>query len=130
MPYVKDQKTVVQYYQAADLYLHGAKIDTFPNVILEAMACGLPVVATDVGGISEQIIVNETGYLCKAGDAFEMAEHASQIIDDIELQKRLSECAVKTINNKYTLKKQVMAYLDLYEHALNKKVESPNTMAA
>ena len=43
------------YYRAADICLHAAKVDTFPNTIIEALACGTPVVATAVGGIPEQI---------------------------------------------------------------------------
>ncbi len=123
IPYVKDTKIVAQYYQAADLYLHGAKIDTFPNVILEAMACGLPVIATDVGGINEQIIVNQTGYLSPPANPFAMAHYANLIINDQALQKRLSQHAVQTIIKKYTLKQQVNAYVDLYQ----KKRDTKNT---
>lgn len=55
VPYQKDTTVVAAYYQAADIYLHAAKADTFPNTILEALACGTPVVATSVGGIPEQV---------------------------------------------------------------------------
>ncbi len=50
-----DPRTVARYYQAADVYLHSARADTFPSSILEALACGTPVVATAVGGIPEQV---------------------------------------------------------------------------
>ena len=46
---------VANYFQAADLYVHAAKADTFPNAVLEALCCGTPVIATAVGGIPEQI---------------------------------------------------------------------------
>ncbi|HEX3035116.1 MAG TPA: glycosyltransferase [Thermodesulfobacteriota bacterium] len=55
IPYQKDSKIVASYYQAADVYTHAAKADTFPNAVLEAMACGVPIAATAVGGITEQI---------------------------------------------------------------------------
>ena len=51
----KSAQTVAQYYQAADVYLHAATADTFPRAVLEALACGTPVVATGVGGIPEQV---------------------------------------------------------------------------
>src|SRR5690606_33473914 len=53
--YQSEPRIVACFYQAADLYLHAAKADTFPTTILEALACGLPVVATAVGGIPEQV---------------------------------------------------------------------------
>src|SRR5208282_1198124 len=66
LPY---RDSVVECYQAADVYLHAARADTFPTVILEALACGTRVVATAVGGIAEQIIEGKTGFLVPAGDA-------------------------------------------------------------
>jgi len=50
VPHTLDQRRVADYYRAADLYLHAARAETFPNTILEAMACGTPVIATAVGG--------------------------------------------------------------------------------
>ena len=65
------------YYQAADVYLHAARADTFPNVVLEAMACGTPVVATAVGGIPEQVEHGVSGFLVPPGDSSGMAERES-----------------------------------------------------
>lgn len=55
VPYQKDPNVVAHYYQAADVYVHAARADTFPNTVLEALACGTPVVASAVGGILEQV---------------------------------------------------------------------------
>src|SRR5262249_17502046 len=55
VPHLNNPSEVATYYQAADLYLHAATADTFPRAVLEALACGTPVVATNVGGIPEQI---------------------------------------------------------------------------
>jgi glycosyltransferase involved in cell wall biosynthesis len=55
VPYQQDTEIVARYYQAGDIYLHAARADTFPNTVLEALACGTPVVATAVGGIPEQV---------------------------------------------------------------------------
>ncbi len=46
---------VAKYYQAADLYIHAARADTFPTTVLEALASGRPVIASAVGGILEQV---------------------------------------------------------------------------
>lgn len=53
--WLQEKQKVAIVYQASDLYLHPTKADTYPNVILEAMSCGTPVIASDVGGIPEQI---------------------------------------------------------------------------
>lgn len=55
IPFERDRNRVITYFQASDVYVHAAKADNFPFVILEALACGLPVVATGVGGIPEQV---------------------------------------------------------------------------
>ena len=54
-PYERDVSRVAGYYRASDVYLHPARADTFPTAVLESLACGVPVVATDVGGIPEQV---------------------------------------------------------------------------
>lgn len=53
---VPDDREFARWYQAADAYVHPALADTFPLVVLEAQACGTPVIATAVGGIPEQVV--------------------------------------------------------------------------
>lgn len=55
VPRELDPHAVARYYQAADVYVHAARADTFPTSVIEALACGTPVVATAVGGIPEQV---------------------------------------------------------------------------
>jgi colanic acid/amylovoran biosynthesis glycosyltransferase len=64
-------------------------MDNLPTVITEAMATGLPVVSTDVGGIPEMVVQNETGFLVQAGDAVALACAIEKVIDDRLLAQRL-----------------------------------------
>jgi glycosyltransferase involved in cell wall biosynthesis len=119
VPYQTDLSAVVRYYQAADVYLHAAHADTFPNVVLEALACGTPVIATAVGGISEQVDDGETGYLVPEGDSAAMSDHIVQLCLDPKLRLRMSAAALDVARRRFDLEDMVTAYLDLYSHALD-----------
>ena len=130
--YQEDPKVVARYYQAADLYLHAAKADNFPNTVLEALACGKPVVATAVGGIPEQLKglqslggrmpqlnrygMNEaTGVLVPPGDAGAMAASIEQLLNDTSLCRSMGENAARDAQERFDLQRQVNDYLEWYE---------------
>jgi glycosyltransferase involved in cell wall biosynthesis len=115
VPYQSDPVAVAPYYQAADVYVHAAKADTFPNTILEAMACGTPVVATSVGGIPEQIKDGQTGYLTPAGDAQALASRIIELLSDDTHRKNMSLKAAEDARRRFDLQSQVDLYLEWYE---------------
>lgn len=116
--YQNDTGTVAEYYRAADIYVHAARADTFPNTVLEALACGTPVVATAVGGIPDQIEDGVTGFLVSRGDASHMAERIERLLHDTELQKRMGLCAAESARHRFDLNRQVDAYLEWYYEIL------------
>ena len=118
IPYQSDPEQVARYYQASDLYLHAARAETFPNTILEAMACGLPVVATSVGGIPEQIIEGKTGFLTPPGDPEEMARKILALIHDDGIREEMGKTGFKSVQEKFSLRKQVNEYLGWYRSIL------------
>jgi len=127
VPYQQDPKIVASYYQAADLYLHAAKVDTFPNVVLEALACGTPVVATAVGGIPEQVksltIYDKeqaTGILVNQGDATALADGIEHLIRDETFTLLLAENAIKDTRQRFDLKIQVNQYLNWYQEIIGR----------
>jgi glycosyltransferase involved in cell wall biosynthesis len=117
--YQRDQRTMAQYYQAADVYVHAAKSDTFPNTVLEALACGVPVVATAVDGIPEQIDDGRSGFLVPAGDPASMAARVMQLLSNDALRLSMSEFAATIVSRSFTVKQQVEAYLEWYEQLLS-----------
>jgi glycosyltransferase involved in cell wall biosynthesis len=123
MPFEKTPERVAAYYQAADVYLHAANADTFPTTILEAMACGRPVVATAVGGIPEQVrsfggspggwggpafgAAEATGVLVRPHDASGMAVATAALLDDDLLRARLGDNAARAARASYDVDRQL-----------------------
>jgi glycosyltransferase involved in cell wall biosynthesis len=131
VPFQKDFSAVAQYYQAADVYLHAAHVDTFPIVVLEALACGTPVIATAVCGIPEQIksidlglgdaawktygAGEATGVLVPPKNPDYMAAAMERLLSDEALCQRLSANAVQEAHQRFDLQRQVDDYLGWYE---------------
>jgi glycosyltransferase involved in cell wall biosynthesis len=145
VPYQKDAAVVARYYHAADVYVHAAHADTFPNAVLEALACGTPVVATAVGGIPEQVKSlghrlgsaghgsygpeEATGFLVPPRDAETMAEAIVTLLKDEELRARLGDNAARDAAQRFDVEREVDSYLGWYaeileRHAVTVSVET------
>ncbi len=116
--FVHDREVLATYYQAADIYVHATKADTFPTAVLEAMACGLPVVATAVGGVPEQVEEGRTGFLAAPGDPASMAGGIARLLDDPALALTMSEAAASTARTRFDRERMVDDYLAWYERIL------------
>ena len=82
-------------------------MDNLPTVIMEAMATALPVVSTNIGGIPEMVIENETGFLVQPGDAVAMADAVSKIIGDASLARRLGQSGYERARTLFAIDKNV-----------------------
>ncbi|MDD4538177.1 MAG: glycosyltransferase [Lentisphaeria bacterium] len=118
VPYVRDPQKMAQLYRAADLFVHTAKAEAFGKTVTEAMACGTPVVASAVGGIVEQVIAGETGYLCPAGDAAAMANAAAEFFAADAGRQAAMRAATAQRGTAFSLDRQVRAFLSWYEEIL------------
>ena len=114
IPYTKSMEDLARYYQAADVYVHAAQADNFPTTILEAMACGLPVVATAVGGIVEQVQDGKTGYLAGPKNAEQMAEAILKLMNAPALRQEMGCRAADIAQKCYNRNDMVINYLDYY----------------
>jgi colanic acid/amylovoran biosynthesis glycosyltransferase len=88
-----------------------------PIVALEAMAMGLPVVASASAGIPEAVVHGETGLLAGAGDRAALATHLQALLGDAELWQRMSAGAVRRVAERFDLRRQTAALEDLYDRA-------------
>ncbi|HVN53915.1 MAG TPA: glycosyltransferase [Anaerolineaceae bacterium] len=116
IPYSLDVTRVVKYYQASDIYLHAAHEDTFPNVVLEALSCGVPVIGTAVGGIPEQILDGETGFLIQHQDAVAMAQRILTLLGDTSLCQKMGLQAQEYARKHLSVDLAVERYRDYYVH--------------
>ena len=119
--YTAVREEVAGYYQAADLFVHAAKADNFPLTIMEAMACGLPVVATAVGGIPEQVEEGRTGWLVPLRDVEALVARVSQLIEQPAVRQTMGRAAAEKAATTYALERMVSSYEDWYTEILDQE---------
>jgi glycosyltransferase involved in cell wall biosynthesis len=119
VPFVADPGKMAAYYAAADVYVHAALADTFPTTVLEALACGTPVVATAVGGVPEQVNDGETGLLAPPGDAAALSAALARLLGDDAMRRRLGETAAEDARRRFDQDTQCDRYFDWYRQILS-----------
>ncbi|PLT28354.1 N-acetyl-alpha-D-glucosaminyl L-malate synthase BshA [Peribacillus deserti] len=112
------QDNLEDLYSISDLMLLLSMKESFGLVLIEAMACGVPCIGTDVGGIPEVIEDGETGFLCKIGDYKEAADKALLLLTDDRKHREFSEAAQKTVHEKFRASLIVLQYEEIYERLL------------
>lgn len=113
MPFV-DRREMPAWLRAADLYVHATRADNHPLAVLEALACGVPVVAGRVGGIPEQL-TEATGVLVAPEDPKALAAAIVDLAGDPARRARMGEAAAADARARFSLDRQVDACLALYE---------------
>lgn len=111
----RDHDEIAQILQLADIFVLPSLWEGMPMAIMEAMAAGLPVIATDVGGTGELVVQGETGLLVRAGDVVGLAREIARLLDDPELRRHLGARGRERITREFSLDKTVREYEALYE---------------
>jgi glycosyltransferase involved in cell wall biosynthesis len=89
-------------------------MEGLPLVILEAMSQGVPVVATDVGGIPEAVIDGETGFLIAPRDAGAVANAVARILEAPILAQRMRQAALARFEQRFTMQSMLDSHRELY----------------
>ena len=105
-------------YREANIFVSTSDYEGTPNVILEAMASGLPVVATKVGGVPEIVLHGRTGYLVKTGELDKMADWVMKLVTDREHRSVLGRQARAYIESKHSLTRLPAYLADLFDRAM------------
>lgn len=119
--FLGQQKNISELLSISDLILLLSKKESFGLVLLEAMACEVPCIGTNVGGIPEVIDHDKTGYLVELGDVDSAAAYASRLLNNEGQLKRFSENARQHAETGFHSSKIVNQYLDLYDKVLGNR---------
>ena len=108
-------QNVPQYLQASDLFVFPTENDAFPSSIVEAMACGLPVVSTPVGAIKTILTDGKTGLLIQPGNAEQLYQALDTILSNEEMASRLGKAACQSIQDLYSAEIVSKKYMRLFQ---------------
>jgi glycosyltransferase involved in cell wall biosynthesis len=112
---IVDRDTIARYFSAADLFAHPSPIEAAGNVILEALAAGVPVVCTDTGGPQEYIVDGQTGFLVAAEDRAAMTKQIRTLLEQPAVRASASLAARLTAEQHYDYRRMIGDYAAVYE---------------
>lgn len=113
------QENVADILSISDLLLLPSEKESFGLVLLEAMACEVPVVATNIGGIPEVVVHNETGFLCDVGDIDAFTYYALQILQNNELHQQFAKRGLERAKTHFQSEKIIREYENIYHQLIN-----------
>ncbi|MFB3160279.1 N-acetyl-alpha-D-glucosaminyl L-malate synthase BshA [Neobacillus sp. 179-J 1A1 HS] len=113
------QENLDELYSISDLKLLLSEKESFGLVALEAMACGVPCIGTNVGGMPEVIQHGETGYICQLGDIEDISTKAIKILNDPHIHQQFAANGIAVVNTKFRAEQIVAQYEQLYFKLLN-----------
>lgn len=119
-------KFITAFFRGEKPVIYGdgeqARDSTYVDNIIEAMASGLPVIASDVGGISESVINERTGFLIPPRNPEILAQKIIYLIENPNLRKKMREAGRKRVKEKYSLDKMIAKIENLLDELIKKKL--------
>ncbi|MEM1041579.1 MAG: N-acetyl-alpha-D-glucosaminyl L-malate synthase BshA [Bacteroidota bacterium] len=114
------QEPIEEILSVADVFLMPSGSETFGLAALEAMACGVPVVSTDIGGIPELNLDGETGFLCPLADVDCLTDATRRILTDEALHARMAEAARRRAVEHFDINRIVPQYEGFYQQMIDR----------
>ena len=108
------EKNIVPAYGAMDVLLLTSRLEGLPNVVIEAQALGIPVVATDAGGTRDTVLDGETGVIVKSRDPANLAERVIHILDDPDWAAKARQRGPAFVRERFGIKRMIDETLDAY----------------
>jgi glycosyltransferase involved in cell wall biosynthesis len=116
---VPPTESIASFYAAADIFVLSSKVESFPRVVLEAMAFGLPIITTPVFGVLEQVVEGENALFYPPGFSGLLAEKIEQLVSDDALRLRMAESSLQRISQMTTFDEMVAAYASICREAVS-----------
>jgi glycosyltransferase involved in cell wall biosynthesis len=111
---------VAEWMRSIDVFVNASESESFPNSLLEAMACGCCVVGSRVGGIPELVVEGDSGLLFERKDAQDLALKLQRVIVDDDLRSRMAERAILRAQQDFSIEAAVDRLQNLYTRLLNR----------
>ncbi len=115
---LNDDIAIALLYAAADIFVAPSVQDNLPNTVMEALSCGTPCAAFNLGGIPDMIEHYSNGYLADPYEVEDLARGIAWILENPERYQSLALAARVKVEQEFTLKKQAESYIDLYREIL------------
>jgi glycosyltransferase involved in cell wall biosynthesis len=112
-------ENVHEYLQASDIFVFPTENEAFGISLIEAMACGLPVISTFVGGIKDILQNQQNGIVINAGDYKQLYDSLDLLISDTVLSSKLGRAGLKTVKDKYSTNIVIPRYIKLFENTVS-----------
>lgn len=117
--YVESDLLKVLCYSAADCFVSPTRAESFPNVLLESIACGTPVVSLRVGGVPDIARHKITGLLADPEDVGEFRSHIMEMLENETLRNEMRQQCRKIALDEYSISLQAQRYIQVYRQVLN-----------
>lgn len=122
-----EQDDIPAWLSAFDAFVLPSLWEGIPNALLEAMALGLPVIASEVDGVGEAVVHDLSGLLVKPGDAKALVVAINDMIEDSSLRERLGREAKKVVNENFKLADMIVRYEKAYRAVLSGDLSTLST---
>ena len=109
-----------ELYKVGDVFATASTIETQGIVLIEAAACGLPLIAVDAGAVSEVCVDGENGFLCEPGNVDEISAAMLKILSDTDLRDKFSRESV-TIASEHNFERTLDKFINIYERVIKDK---------
>jgi glycosyltransferase involved in cell wall biosynthesis len=113
-----EQSEIVKWYQKASLFILPSFVEGFPVTVLEALSCGTPVVATNVGGIPEVIQNNETGILIPPSNPVSLAKAIDHLLENEDIRLEMTRRGREKVQKQYSLENACKKLRLIYKQLL------------